>query len=442
MNQINLLEGVQNALLVISNTQGTNAKLDQAQLVKDTPMLKEIVFMTYSNSYNFFVRKLPEPSSGLLSSIYEDQPKALLEAMSSRDVTGNAALADVSAMLYKLHTESPLAETLFRNILARDLKTGLSVKGWNKVFGADFIDEVPCMKAREQNEKTLANILYPAFAQIKYDGTRLITQVKNGELLTRSRNGSKFYFIEQLRASIESILPDTTLMIDGELVFRDKSTGKLLDRKKSNGLATQCIKGVNPYDSDLYEPVYLVWDFVIEGENLPYIKRFKELELMVNLADSNIILAESHVVHSLDQAKAIYTKYLEKGEEGIILKNIDAQWENKRSNNLVKFKDEFEVDLRIIGWELGKPNSQFKNTVGNLICESDDGTIKTSVGSGFAPELRDHIRDNWSDYADQVVTLKCNALILAKKSTVHSLFLPVYVGLRADKNETNSAGDF
>lgn len=454
--QISILEQIKLALDTIAATQGTNAKLAQANAVKDVPMLREVVHMALTPRVSYFMRKLPDALTSITESKYTTDPLRLLDDLSTRTLSGNRALSETAHVFGHLLRDHEDALTLLTNILRRNLKTGIGKTGWNKVYGTDFFPKVPCMKAREQSAKNLANIAYPAYAQTKADGTRLIVTTDcTRSLVFQSRNGSVFHFIDGLKDQVVQMFdtflngrPRGNIMMDGEIVFQNIRTGKLLDRKTSNGLATRCIQGVNSYDTTLYKPIYIVWDFVFNGAITTfYGERLEALDDIVrihtsNTNDQSIRIIGTHTVNSFDEAKAIYMKKLEEGEEGIILKNIDAPWSDNRSKHLVKFKEEIEVDLRAATIVKGEVGSKLEHTLGAIVFTSDDGSISVSVGSGYTDKDRDYIINNQSEFLGLVGTIKCNALITDKNRTQYSLFLPTLVEWRHDKNYTNTAQEF
>jgi ATP-dependent DNA ligase len=169
-----------------------------------------------------------------------------------------------------------------------------------------------------------------------------------------------------------------------------------------------------------------------------------------------ILTIENTLVNNLEEAKAIYKNYVEQGLEGIILKNIDSIWENKRSKNLVKFKEELMVDLRIVDVQV---HSKDENKLGAVILASDDGKIKVRCGSGFTDTDQIKVKGQWIDIPfeeldelnrkrlwaikDQLIgtiaEIKCNGWVAAEGRTSNvSLFLPIIQKLRIDKTETNT----
>ncbi len=75
--------------------------------------------------------------------------------------------------------------------------------------------------------------------------------------------------------------------------------------------------------------------------------------------------------------------------------------------------------------------------MGALVLESSDSLVKVNVGSGFTDEQRDkYTRENT---VGKIVAVKYNARIQDKKTLQHSLFLPVFLELREDKDHADSA---
>ena len=65
------------------------------------------------------------------------------------------------------------------------------------------------------------------------------------------------------------------------------------------------------------------------------------------------------------------------------------------------------------------------------MCESEDGTIRVNVGSGYTDEQRNAYTKT---VIGKVATVKYNARIQDRGGNVESLFLPVFIELREDKD--------
>lgn len=163
-----------------------------------------------------------------------------------------------------------------------------------------------------------------------------------------------------------------------------------------------------------------------------YLSRFEKLTNKVNSMTTKprrIWLVSSQTVNGLDAAKCIFEEYLSLGYEGIILKNQSSGWEPKRAKHQVKFKGEKECEMKIVGVEEG--SGKYAGMLGAILCESSDGIIKVSVGSGFSDSQRKLL---WHEnLVDKIVSIKYNERI-SNKNGEQSLFLPIFTEVRYDKN--------
>ena len=141
-----------------------------------------------------------------------------------------------------------------------------------------------------------------------------------------------------------------------------------------------------------------------------------------------IRLVESTTVENIEEANVIFEKYLEQGQEGIILKDTTGVWEDKRSKSQIKFKGEEECDLKIVGIEEG--TGKYAGMLGAIICESADGILKVRVGSGFNDEQRKTLG---KEIIDKIVAVKYNMRSVDKQGK-QSLFLPIFIEIREDKD--------
>ena len=130
-----------------------------------------------------------------------------------------------------------------------------------------------------------------------------------------------------------------------------------------------------------------------------------------------------------------YKEIVDAGGEGVIVKDLDGYYEFKRSKNWLKAKEWLTMDLRIVGFTEGYGKRE--NTIGGLICETDDKRISVNVGSGLSDEDLEYIANNKDEVLGKIVEVKYNAEIDDKNTGKRSLFLPVYVDIRTDKDETD-----
>ena len=431
----------------LASDASRNFKLDLLKQHKDNDVLKQIINLALNPFVQFYIRKIPaytrDDNKPALALGYALQQLSLL---SSRDVTGNTAIEFLTRLLSEL--ESDDAKVIER-VIQKDLKCGVSEATVNAVWPG-LIPEYPCMLASAYDQKLIDKVKFPAYCQLKLDGMRFNAIVRNGSVEFRSRNGKEINIADPLFA-----LPfihmagfyGCDMVFDGELLVVDEA-GKTLDRKTGNGILNKAVKGTQSAKEGSMVRATL-WDAIVlerfeQGvDNEPYRNRLAKLsnclsDLKNRSALGHLVdLVPHKEVNSLHEARVQFEKYLAEGQEGIILKCSDMIWENKRSKKQIKFKAELECDLLCVGWEEGTGRN--KGKMGALVLRSADGAVETNVGTGFSDE--DRIRLTESETVGKIITVKYNGRITDKRSSVDSLFLPVYLEVREDKTEANSSSE-
>jgi ATP-dependent DNA ligase len=163
-----------------------------------------------------------------------------------------------------------------------------------------------------------------------------------------------------------------------------------------------------------------------------YAQRFSYLTAGV----PKINIVESTTVNSADEANEVFRRYYDQGLEGIILKDSSKPWEAKRVKHQVKYKGELVCELKVVGYEVG--TGKYEGLLGSLLCESADGLVSVGVGSGFSDSQRNLGPE---DYVGKIVSVKYNARIGSKGDKVDSLFLPIFQGVREDKDSADVSKD-
>ena len=406
-----------------------NYKIDLLKQHENNRLLREVVRLALDPFTQFYIRKIPKyeaTGSGCLMAAMDQ-----LFELSSRAITGNAAIEHLTQVLESL---SPTNAMVLERIIAKDLRCGVSTATANDVWLGLILD-YPCMLASQYDQKLVDKMTWPAYVQLKLDGMRFNAVVRDGKCEFKSRNGKTIDLLGNLEQEFVSMANDRDCVFDGELLVADED-GYPLNRQTGNGILNKALKGTINHD-EASKVRATVWDYIpylyfTSGEcPIPYSKRLTSL---VNLPEK-INLVPNFIVENIEEAQAKFKEYYDIGEEGIILKDPNAFWENKRSKSLIKFKGELECDLKIVDVEDG--TGKYEGLLGALVCESEDGIIKTKVGSGFSDEDRAKIKKQ--DVVGKVVAVKYNARIRSKHEG-ESLFLPIFVEIREDKDKADSSG--
>lgn len=393
-------------------------------------VLRETVRLALCPMTQFYIRKIPEygtPTGKHDLSIALD----LLSDLTNRVVTGHAGIAHLVSILEGCTAEDA---KVIERVIAKDLRCGVSVSTANKTWPG-LVFEYPVMLASKQDDKLLAKMPWPACAQIKMDGMRANIVVRKGKATVYSRNGKP---VELHGVFDEDVATIPDCVIDGELVVT-KPDGTLEDRKTGNGILNKAVKGTISED-EASRVVMMAWDlisytaFLAESDKTPYRKRLANLTTLVPNMKRVRLIPVSVEVANLEEANAEFQRQYKAGEEGIILKAWESPWENKRSKQHVKFKGQLQGELRVVGWQEG--TGKHKGRLGALICESECGQVRVNVGSGFSDAQRDEYTE--STVLGRIVTVEYNAVIKDKSSDYHSLFLPIFIELREDKDVANT----
>lgn len=184
----------------------------------------------------------------------------------------------------------------------------------------------------------------------KMDGLRAII-TKDG---ASSRNGKPFVSFPHIFKALEgvfSVLPD--LILDGE-IYCDKLSN---DFNKIISLA----KKTKPTADDLIESEkYLqYWVFDCPSFGGTFKERYNKLVILFStwFKDNKYIkLCEHKLIKTPDEIESNLQEYINQGFEGLMVNTCDGIYEEKRSNNLLKYKLFVDNEYPIVSITEGKGN--------------------------------------------------------------------------------------
>ena len=416
-----------------------NFKIEQLSANSDNETLREVVRLALDPFTQFYQRKIPEYTFVGEDSEHQTCLEMALQNLyylSSREVTGNAAIAHLRAILSGLPADDA---KVIERIIQKDLKCGVSVSTANAVWSG-LVSDYPVMLCSQFEQKLVDKVQFPALVQTKMDGMRFNAIVRDGKVEYRSRNGKEIQLLGNLDDDFIKMAGDVDCVFDGELLVVGDSG--ILDRQTGNGILNKANKGtISAKEAAMVRAT--VWDIIPfiyfqDGEcPTAYGTRMESLNVLVDKHQPNKVrLVDSWEVENYEEAKTLFEGLLAQGQEGIILKDKRGVWENKRAKHQIKFKGELECDLKIVAVEEG--TGKYAGMLGAIICESSDGVVKVNVGSGFNDE---HRKNLWKEnLIDKVVAVKYNMRI-KNKAGEESLFLPIFVEIRDDKDVADSSGD-
>lgn len=421
----------------LASNASRNFKIEQLTLHSNNEVLREVVRLALDPFTQFYIRKIPkyeprtEPTNVTLKFALDS-----LYDLSSRQVTGNAGIAHLKGMLEVLSADDA---KVIERIIQKDLKCGVAVSTANAVW-TGLLKEYPVMLCSQFEQKLVDKVKFPALVQTKMDGMRFNAIVQDGKVEYRSRNGKEIQLLGNLDADFIKMAGDVNCVFDGELLVVNESG--ILDRQTGNGILNKANKGTIS-SAEAAQVRATIWDVIpylyfIDGEcPTPYGKRMDSLNVLVDKhKPAKVKLVDSWEVNSYEEAKTLFEGLLAEGQEGIILKDKSGIWEDKRAKHQIKFKGELECDLKIVAVEQG--TGKYEGLLGAIVCESADGIVKVNVGSGFNDDHRKTLKEK--DLLGKIVAVKYNARI-KNKAGEESLFLPIFVEVREDKDIADNSKD-
>ena len=243
-------------------------------------------------------------------------------------------------------------------------------------------------------ERSRADWSKPMYIQPKLDGVRCLFTKKGAY----SRTGKKFKNVVHIElALIPFFKKHPNIILDGELYNHELRNDfeKIISLvRKQKTTADHRLDSKNLVQ-------FHVYDF-ISDDNLIYQKRMQEL-VVSDIYDEQIKYVPTKLVDSYNVAKEHHVEFLNDGYEGSIVRAGKGLYENKRSYNLMKFKDFSDAEATITGYEEGKGKRQ--GTIGKFLMTDDEGVeFGCPPGKGYTYKDLSKMLLNIHDYIGQRAT--------------------------------------
>ena len=331
----------------------------------------------------------------------------------SKTLTGHAA-RDAIELVMQTATQEQWND-YYRRILIKDLRCGVSEKTVNSVAKKNKFEQykVPvfsCMLAHDSanHEKKMIGM---KMLDYKLDGVRVLAiyNKDNNTVTMYSRNGKQFLNFGHVEKEIIDKLSSKfteSMVLDGEMVSSSFQALMKQVHRKDNVEAT--------------DAKYALFDILTlnefqKGKSILGC-RDRHNALVELITDTDHMFVVDKVECDLDtqEGQKIFSDYnkiaIEKGFEGIMIKDVDAPYECKRSHFMLKAKPFIEVSLEIKDTEEGTGRNAGK--LGALICEGkdDDKFIRVNVGSGLTDDNRDTFWADRESLVGQIVEIRADAI--------------------------------
>lgn len=416
---------------IISELEADNSRLAKEAIIQDNVdnvELFEGFRMALDNLYTFGVKKVPSHGGPDGQGLPWVAFKELAHLLYTRQLTGHDA-RDAIELALSTATQAEW-NNWYRRILIKDLRCGVSEKTINKVK-KNAVPMFECMLAHDgaNHEKKITGkkLLEP-----KLDGVRVLTVInaENQTVTQFTRNGKVLENFDHITRAIEENIDlfDRSVVLDGEMVSSSfQALMKQVHRKEN----------VQSQDARLMLFDILPLSEFQSGKSIMGQRRRTNL-----LRSMKSVFDKVGSIDIIDQIEVDLDTYVgelefkefnktavEQGFEGIMIKDVDAKYECKRSHNWLKMKPFIEVSLEVVNVEEGTGRNVGR--LGALVCSGSDDSkqITVNCGSGFSDDQRSEFWNSRTSLPGQIVEVRADAITMNQDGT-YSLRFPRFLRFR------------
>ncbi len=254
------------------------------------------------------------------------------------------------------------------------------------------------------------------FCETKYDGIRVQIHRKGSEVMIFTRRLENISnAVPDVIEYIENALPHQDFIVEGEIIVTKEgkpiSFQYILQRVRRKYDIEKVMEEV-PLTLYLFDLLYFNGPLI----DAPLEKRRDTLESIVKLSENKIQLSRQVRVtmENVEEAENLFTKSLEQGHEGIMLKDPQAPYiPGIRGKKMLKYKAEPEsLDLVVVGGTYGK--GKRAHFIGSYLMalQDESGDLKTIAH--VATGLDDKTLLELSNRMDDILQEKKGRLIKVK----------------------------
>lgn len=312
---------------------------------------------------------------------------------------------------------------------------GLVNRVWKLGIGKSQLQKgtvSPMLAKKFEPGKPVKNYAGPYYITEKLDGNRCIAahneSIDDWEFYSRSGKPMRVHF------NMHGL--PTQYVYDGEVMTREQ----YLHPSQENFNGASGVINSHSRDKDL---VYIIFD-IVDPELTYSVRRAFLNGVYTGRSNEVIILPVLGLAETWEEltelALCLRAEVTSRGGEGVMINVGDAKYQQKRTDVLLKYKDVFSMDMRVIGLTEGTGKNE--GLVGALECvaEGDSKKYQCSVGSG----LTDWMRINWANDSKGIIGkiveveyFSISQDANARGTNVYSLRFPRLKRVRTDKNETS-----
>jgi DNA ligase-1 len=420
---------------IIAKLEADNSRLGKEAILKSAyeeglPEFFEGLTMALDPLVTFGVKQVPVKDEVISAQGCEWKIfKELADKLIARELTGHAARDAINLVMSSATAEQ--WNDWYRRILIKDLRCGVSEKTVNKVVPGT-VPVFTCALAHDsaKHEKKMTG---KKQIEIKLDGVRVLAVCRDGKVELFSRNGKQFHNFPHIIAEIEQVLAEKPApydcVLDGEVMSANFQDLMKQVHRKDNVQSEDAVLHLFDFIplEDFQKGVWnkpqtyrsnLVKYWVLENESvLKHVQAldWEEVDLSTPEGERRFVELNKAAVDG--------------GYEGVMIKDVDAPYECKRTHAWLKAKPFIEVTLEVKDVEEGTGRNEGR--LGALVCagEDDGRMVQVNCGSGFSDSDRDNFWNHRSSLVGQLVEVRADAITKNQDGT-YSLRFPRFKTFR------------
>ena len=435
---------------ILKQIEQVGSTLAKIEIVKNLDTYHQnLLKMIYEDCYGtqkYFIKKRPVTTIDGLNTIENDYIifHEALKDLAKRNYTGNAAIDYITNILNLYNKEDQ--EFLIR-ILMKDLKIGLSKKGFENIFGKSSETDYTVSLAENLDKIKNVNVLDGTFyASRKLDGVRCVAiaeivdrQVVSLEL--KSRQGKTFTTLDNLKPELKKFflnLPDGVWVLDGEVCIVDENGDEHFD---------WVMKEISRKNHTIENPSYWLFDLIcgedffsgrgetIFSQRLLALRHSYDRHVSVYGDLKHLRILGQELIESQADFDSWTNMVSTHNWEGFMLRK-DVGYRGGRTKDLIKVKKFQDDEYMVTGYECGDVKygtETYKDVVTNLHIIHKGNRV--SVGSGISKDQRILWRKEPHKIIGKTITVQYFEETKDSKTGELSLRFPVLKYVHGDRRE-------
>lgn len=418
----------------INDTSGTKAKADLLRKYESEYLFKDILKFRYSPyvTTNIAENKISKELDG---NDYPDFVKIVdwKHFLYFLEYQCTGKNTDIFSVLDFIERNEESSREFLRQLATNKLIVGINASGINKVFSGLIPSFKPMLayKVRDCMSYLEDKIVY---VTLKLDGNRCFLRKEDGVITTCSRTGRRIRGLVDIEKYASDL--EDGYVYDGELVIADRYGKGLNDCASVCQKTGKIVRGKSDIKDDLELHIFDALS-VEEFDNNISTKTYKERREFLESIKTNKYIHISKLLYVgvfNDSVLDIFYDQIAKGEEGLMVNTADGLYQGKRTKDILKLKEFYNVDLKMT--EVIEGTGRARGRAEAIMVEYKGEIIKAGMGKGVKQEDKEDLFVNANDYIGKIVMVSH----YGESENQHggkSLRYPKFVLLRLDKDDVS-----